>query len=423
MKNKLSASRSWIMWFCGALFYGFQFILRVSPGVIANDLMTSLNLEACALGTLASFYYYGYAFMQIPAGLLLDYFGPRRPLSVACLLCGVGCVFFAWGESMLVLGIGRAFMGIGSAFGILSCIKIASVWFAPQRLSLFIGLSILLGTVGATAGGTPLAFLVEKYNWQNTILLLAGLSVILSVMTLSIVRDKKKVDADQEEEHEPVLLSMMSILRNPQTWYFGIYGLLMYIPLSGFADLWAVPYVERVYGVERTIAAGTISTFYVGLGCGAPLWPLITAYWKSYRRAMGLSALSTLAVFLFMIYGPAFPFTFVYPIYFVAGFAAAGQMVAFAGVADINPRRRAATASGVHNMMCMFSGIIAQPVMGFLLDLRGNGDVIDGAARAYTIFDYQIAFGMLPIGVLISLIALYMIKESYPTQAKAEVNA
>ncbi|OJX09426.1 MAG: hypothetical protein BGO77_05610 [Caedibacter sp. 37-49] len=421
MQQSNTFSRGFFMWLCAATFYGFQFILRVSPSVMAQDLMSALAVEACTLGALASFYYWGYSIMQIPAGLFLDSIGPRKPLTIACILCFLGALLFASGHHISILSLGRFLMGIGSAFGFLTCIRIASTWFSADKLALFVGFTLALGTAGATSGGLPLALLVQATNWQTTIYILASLSLILAIVIWMVIADdetssqkfSQKSLSNSKASLKSIGQLIFDIARNPQTWLFGAYGFLMYIPLSGFADLWGVPYLMQAFKVEREVAAGAISTFYVGVGIGGPLWSWIVSFLQSYRRSMVLSAVVTFIFLSIVIYFPHLSFNAIYSLFFIAGAASSGQFLAFASITDINTRERAATASGMHNMLCMFSGILMQPVIGKILDLVWSGERVDGSPY-YSLSDYQLALAIVPLSLIIAVVTVFFIRETYP---------
>jgi MFS family permease len=156
---------SWVFWGCAAVFYCYQFLLRVSPTVITKELSEYLSIEACFLGVLISSYYYGYSLLQIPAGLIIDRFGPRRPLSIACVFCAVGGLIFSASETLNLMWIGRFLIGVGSAFAFLSCVKLSSLWFPVEKLAILVSLTMVLGTIGGVGGGWPLAKAVEAYGW------------------------------------------------------------------------------------------------------------------------------------------------------------------------------------------------------------------------------------------------------------------
>lgn len=409
MKNS-NVGKGLLMWSCAALFYGFQFIIRVSPGSMVNEMMTTLAIDACILGSIISAYYYGYAFMQIPAGLLIDRVGARLPLTVACILCAGGCFIFSYSNHLILLTIGRLLMGIGSAFGLLSCIKISSVWLPPRFLTLFVGLALVIGTTGAVGGGYPLTLLINIYGWQKANLFLGIFSLVFATATFLLVKDSSPPSRSTEPK-ESTLISLKGILSNPQTWFFGLYGMLMYTPLSAFADLWGPPFIQSLYQVDALTAAQVISVFYIGVGIGGPVWSMVLTYFQKYRITMLMSAFLSCLIFVVLFYFPPQSFFQANALYAFAGFLTSGQFVAFGGVTDINLRTRTAAASGTHNMLCMLSGVILQPLIGQCLNwvTCGNG---------YCALDYQKSLFLIPLCLMGACLTVFFIKEVYNREEK-----
>ena len=102
---QLFNNRAWVVWGIAAVFYAFQFMLRVSPGVLANDLMRDFQIDACSLGLLTACYYYAYSSLQIPAGALMDRLKPRKMMTFAAILCSTGCLLFTSSSNLLMASI------------------------------------------------------------------------------------------------------------------------------------------------------------------------------------------------------------------------------------------------------------------------------------------------------------------------------
>jgi sugar phosphate permease len=411
---------AWALWLCAGSFYLYQFVVRVSTSVIAEEIMSELSIQACSVGTMASFYYYGYTGMQIPVGLILDRYGVRLPLILAALMCATGCGMFATADSLASMSLGRLLMGIGSAFGFLSCVKTATLGFPANRLSFFIGISMLLGTTGGTGGGAPFALLVSYLNWRNATLVLGAVGLLIAVVVWAITREQRiqptslaNSNTSGIEAQISIFTSMATIFKKPQTYLFGLYGGLMYVPLSGFADLWGVPYISNLYDVDHMVAAGSVSLFYVGVGAGSPLACWISDRLQSHKNVMIMGGVCLAFTFGAIIYVPHIPFMFTYVLFFLGGVFASSQFLAFASICEINTSNVSATASGIHNMMCMISGIIFQPVIGKLLELHWEGALQDSGSPLYTQADYVFALSIIPICVVIATLLGFWMKETY----------
>ena len=131
----------------------------MSPGVVEDTLQKEFQADAATFGFNMGMYYYAYAPMQLVVGLLLDHFGSRRPLALACVVCGLGAALFAVANSIGMLGAGRFLAGFGSAFAYVGTIYVASVWFPACRLALLAGVTAALGMAGAVLGETVLGWI------------------------------------------------------------------------------------------------------------------------------------------------------------------------------------------------------------------------------------------------------------------------
>ncbi|HEU4378308.1 MAG TPA: MFS transporter, partial [Hyphomicrobiaceae bacterium] len=161
-------------WLAGATFFFYAWILRVAPSVMVEELMRDFSVGAAVLGHLSAAYFYGYAGMQIPVGILLDRFGPRRLMTVAACVCAGGCVLFATAETLSAAIAGRVLIGASAAFSLVGAMAIAGQWFPPDRFALLSGLAMAAGMAGGVFGQAPLRLVMEATDWRTTTLLVAG---------------------------------------------------------------------------------------------------------------------------------------------------------------------------------------------------------------------------------------------------------
>lgn len=124
----------------GTIFFGYAFVQRVSPSVMTSELMRDFAVGGAALGSLSAFYFYAYASIQLPVGMLTDHFGPRKLMSFAAALCALASIGFAFSDSLLTASIGRALIGGTVAFGFVGTLAIAGYWFKPGQYAMLAGL-------------------------------------------------------------------------------------------------------------------------------------------------------------------------------------------------------------------------------------------------------------------------------------------
>lgn len=407
---------AWSILGCAWLFYLYEYILRVSPSVMTNELMRDFGVTSTALGVLVSFYYFSYVILQIPCGIIVDYLGTRKVITFSALLCVIGSSFFAYSETLFTAQIGRFLMGAGSACAYLSCAKVGAEWFHPRRFAVIAGMTMMMGTLGGTFGGSPFAWLVNEIGWRNSMLIAAivGLGVALSAWI--IIRDHPKKD-DQtlsNSKEAPLLEGLKAVASNPQNWLIGIYGCMMYLPLSAFAELWGVPFLMEKYNISNEIASrGTIMVF-LGMAFGSPLGAWLSNYWQSRKKVMSWSALGTLISFSIIFYMPYIPLNSMFCLLFIGGIISGGQILYFAAAKEASSPGNSGTTIGFTNCLVMASGPVFQPLLGWLLDLAWDGKIdYNTGSPIYSLMTYQYAFSAVIVALLFSWIIVQYVCETY----------
>lgn len=394
-------------WATGALFFFYAWILRVAPSVMIDELMRDFAVGAAAVGNLSAFYFYGYAGMQIPVGLLMDRFGPRRLMTVAALGCAAGCLLFALAPTLWVLSLGRFLIGATAAFSLVGAMTVAGQWFAPARFALLSGFAMMLGMAGGVFGQAPLRLLVEGLDWRQASLALAGGGVLLALAAVATVRDRSRTSGGLRQ----VMTGLAQVGRNRQTWLIAIAGLGTTGPLLGFAGLWGVPYLVLTQGVDRTTAAGVTSMVFIGWGVGAPVIGWLSDRIGRRKLPFVLGLMLTAIAMAGLAWAPGLPLWAVSALCFLCGFGGSGQILGFAAVRELNPPAAAGAALGIVNGVVTGAGALYQPLLGWLLDLAWTGELA-GGARVYAPAAYSTAFSVLVAGAVLGIACILLMRET-----------
>jgi MFS family permease len=395
-------------WLTGALFFFYAWVMRVAPSVMVEELMRDFAVGAGVLGNLSAAYYYGYAGMQIPVGLLLDRFGPRRLIAVASLACAGGCVLFATGETLAAVTAGRFVIGASAAFSLVGAMAVAGQWFPADRFAVFSGLAMAMGMAGGVLGQAPLRIAVEASDWRTANLFLAFGGMVLCLAAWAFVRDRWHGSGGVGH----ALSSLAIVARNRQTWLIALAGLGTSSPLLGFAGLWGVPFLETAYGLSRTHAASLTSLLFVGWGVGAPLFGWFSDH-IGRRRPAALIGLSLEIVALaVLVYVPGLPTIALGFLCFIIGFLGSSQIVCFAMAKENHPAELSGTAIGFVNAMVTGAGALFQPLVGLLLDLAWAGGTAHGA-RIYDTGAYHLALASLVVCCIGGFLCLLAVRETY----------
>lgn len=404
-----------VMWLVCACFYGYQYFLQVSPSVMANDLMRDFSVNATALGNLAACYFYTYAAMQIPVGVLLDRFGARTLLTVAAAVCAFGCLLFGGTHIFAITILGRLCIGLGASFAVVGCMYIAAKRLPLKHFAFLTGIVITIGMLGAIGGQTPLALLVNKIDWRNTMLLFGAIGFAIAFCLWVVIGDSHQQSKIKQEAvigKASILMGLKHVVCSKQAWLIAIYGGLMFMPISVFGSLWGVPFLMRKYSLPNTSAGAMITMLFLGMAIGTPFFGWLSDYIGRRKPVMFLGGVGALLSILVVLYVPGLSHAIAAFLLLVFGFFSGGFLVSFAVIREIDVTNSPGASTGFMNMLNMIGGAFAQPLVGWFLDLNGHG-VMEGGVHYYSLGNYEFALSILPICIFVSLLTLPWIKETY----------
>lgn len=406
---------SWIVWGLSCVFYFYECLLQVSPSVMSNELMRDFSVTSQTLGVLSGIYFYSYAVMQLPGGLLLDYFGPRRLLTIATGICALSTIAFGYTDSFYAACIARLMIGFGSAFAAVGTMKLAANWFHPGRFALLTGMMVTIGMLGAIGGEAPLALLVDHNGWRNSMLIMGGIGIVLTVLLYLIVRDTPSNSppiSQQEHGEERVIENLLTLVKNSQLWLVAIYGGLMYMATPVFCGLWGVPFLMYKMGLTKAAAANYISLIFIGWAIASPLWGIYSNRIGKRKPPLYFASVGALISSCVFIYLPLQEGLIAQASLLLFGIFSAGFLPAFAVAKELCNKKYVATGLSFMNMMNMIGIALVQPLIGFMLDKMWQGEMANGI-RVYPLGAYEISLTLLPAGFLIALLILPAIKETY----------
>lgn len=416
-KQTFKAMVPWIVWGLGCVFYFYECLLQVSPSVMSSELMRDFSVTSHTLGILSGVYFYSYASMQLPGGLLLDFFGPRKLLTIATAICALSTIAFGLTNSFYMACLARLMIGFGSAFAAVGAMKLAANWFPSERFALLTGIMVTIGMLGAIGGETPLALLIDAYGWRHSMVIMGAIGVVLAVLIFIVARDVPKDEQGNQkqvtpESDESILKSMLTLIKNNQLWLVAFYGGLMYMATPVFCGLWGVPFLMFKMNIAKATAANLVSLVFVGWAIASPLWGIFSSRIGRRKPPMLIGSIGALICSTLFIFAPIQSQWLMEVLLLAFGIFSAGFLPAFAVAKELCDQRYVATGLSFMNMMNMIGIAIAQPVIGYILDLFWNHDMANGV-RVYPMEAYHVGLAILPAGMLLSLFILPFIRETY----------
>lgn len=397
--------------FVGAVFYCYEFILRIIPGALQTELSTALgHISATTFGQISALYYFAYSPMQLPVGMLMDRFGPRRLLTFACLCCTLGSWMFTLTSSMFLVGAGRFLVGFGSSFAFVGVLSLALHWLPRKYFSLMAGLITTLGMLGLVYGEVKITAWSESMGWEYVLLFIAFIGLGLSLLMFLVVRDGPEGHQPNKYPLPEFFHNALKVLMSLEVWLIGFVGACLYTSLSVFGELWGKTYLEQAHHLTKVEAAQTISAVFLGWAVGAP----IAGYFSDTtgRRVLPLvvGAILSLICISIVIYFPGLSYVSLNILLFLYGFFSATEIIVFIMAKECTGAKLSGTVFAATNMIVTLGGVVFQPLVGKLLDTFGDSGIIAGE-HIYTVEDYQIALSILPLSLLLVTILAFFIKD------------
>ncbi len=398
-----------------SFFLIFEMAIQVSPSVMSTQLMHDLNIGAFGLGLMSGIYFYTYAGMQIPTGLLFDRYNPRIIITLSILICTLGTLIFSFANNIYIGAIARLLMGSGSAFAFVAVLVVSADLFKSTYFATMTGITQMLGAMGAILGQMPVSTLVNTIGWRETLLIISAIGIVLSIIVWTLLKYEKHQPTRNVNRSSNISLSLKQIITQPQTWYLAAYSCLLWAPMSSFASLWGIPYLTTVNHFNPTTAAFLCSLMWFGLAIGSPILGIISTLLNN--RVLPLIVTSSMGITAFgLLLHFNFSQTAVGILLFFAGIACTGQTLCFTLAKDNNHSAVRGTAIAFNNMAVVVSGALFQPIIGKVIEI-GHQNTIAYDANNYKNGVYIIFAAY----ILAFITALFFIKESDEEKPNAKI--
>jgi sugar phosphate permease len=384
MQYRLSAYR-WIIISVLSFSYLMVYVHRLCPAVLAQDLIKAFNASGAMVGLMASAYFYPYALMQIPSGIIVDKLGPRLLVTICMGLASVGSLLFSMADSVTTAFWARVLVGLGLSAVLVPSYKALTTWFSTKQYVMAASIVISVAGLGGAVAGSPLAWLSDQIGWRESLRVVAALTLLTGLLVWFLVRNKPedfglppvepaRKSTGISETRIALGKSFGMILGSLDFWLLSTWFFFNGAILFSFAGLWAGPYLMQVYDMSKTSAGHLINLFSVGWVLGPLLFAWLATRCPSYSRILGgsMSAVALLFLWMLMRNGDmSTPELSVFNI--LLGLIGAGPAgVCFTAAKERFPVQIAGTVSGLVYVFPMIGTAIFQPLAGAILDRSDN---------------------------------------------------
>jgi MFS family permease len=249
--------------------YYVSFLFRNVNSVVFPELTQAFELSPGSLGLLTSVYFLTFAGAQLPLGMLMDRYGPRRVNATMLLVAALGGAIFAFAEGFPMLLLGRALIGLGVAVCFMSSLTAFALWFPLERMATLMGWMLLVGSIGALSATQPVEMALRVIDWRTLFGVLAGLAVCAS-LTIFLAVPEKPAPASGATLRRQIAV-VAGILRNRGFWSIGLAAVFVQAIALGLLGLWAGPWMRDVAGLDRAAMAQDLLFAAGAFGVGGVL--------------------------------------------------------------------------------------------------------------------------------------------------------
>ncbi|MGA9177609.1 MAG: MFS transporter [Desulfobacterales bacterium] len=416
----------WLIFIVLSLAYLFVYFHRLSLSVVANDLIKDFKTTASVMGLLGSIYFYCYAFMQLPAGLLSDSLGPRISVTLFLIIASAGSILFGFALTIKIAFLGRVLVGLGVSMVFIPTMKILSRWFHPHEFAFMAGILNAVGGMGVLAATWLLSVMTLFFGWRISFELIGCCTFIIVFLVWFVVRDRpedkgwpsieelgrEKGNVFEPVKQIPLLQGARRVVSEKYFWPVAIWFFFDCGIFFGFGALWGGPYLRDVYGMTRAQAGTVLSMIAWGMIVGSPPLGFISdKLMKSRKKPFILCNLVLVIELVFLsIYPDGLPWIALYIFFFVFSICASSVVIfGFTIIKELFPVEIAGTSTGMVNLFPFLGGAIFMPLLGRVLDAYPKSDT-----GGYSIEAYSILIFILLGAAVLSLVCTFLTKETFP---------
>ena len=373
--------------------FGFylSYLYRSVNAIIAPDLIRDIGVDAASLGLLSSAYFIAFAAFQIPLGIILDRFGPRKVESFLLLFAALGACIFAASDTLLNLIIGRALIGLGVSACLMASFKCFVDWFPKQQIPLTNGAIMMAGGLGALTATAPIEFLLNFTDWRGIFWVFAVLTLISSFLIYFIVPERpaaRKIIGDTSLYEQ--LSGLLEVIRDPLFKRYVPFSVTSQGAMLALQSLWMGPWLRDVAGLSRAETASSLLLMTIALASGFLSWGIIGE--RLGRYGVSSMTISLLGVAIFLIVQLIIilePLDFVLPIILMFGFFGTAGSLSYAGLIQNFPNHLSGRVYTTANLLVFLLAFICQWGVGVIIDLLPQ--TVDGK---FSPLGYQISFSV-----------------------------
>jgi len=372
-----------------------SYLFRTINALISGELRSDLALGAADLGLLTAVFFLTFGAAQIPIGVMLDRYGPRRVQSVLLLIAAAGAALFAMSKGFVTSVFARALIGLGVAAGLMAGLKAIVLWFPRERVATVNGYMVMIGALGAITATAPADFVLAWIGWRGLFELLAIATAVTAIAIYFLVPELRST---APASNCCGGLGLRTIYSDRRFWRLAPLVATCIGSAWALQGLWAAPWLTDVEGIDRSGLIRHLFVMAMALGAGAVLFGIAAD--RLARRGVGPETLIAILAATLILAELTLILRLPVPSYLpwsVVAAAGAGTVLSYAIMAKYFAKELAGRANGALNVFHLGGAFVLQYSTGLIVQ-QWTAD-----SGRYPATAYQAAFG---VNVALQILAL-----------------
>jgi MFS family permease len=378
---------AYAVWAVALLVYLLAVFHRSSLAVAGLAAAERFDISASQLATFTMLQLLVYAGMQVPVGLMVDRFGPRRVLIAGAVTLTLAQAGFAFADTYaLALG-ARFFVGLGDAMTFICVLRLVNTWFSPRRIPFISQITGVVGQLGAIIAAVPMTLALRELGWTTSYLLAASLGIVLTAGLVLVVRDVPHARSVRGPalSMTHIRASLAASWSQPGTRLGFWIHFTTQFSATTLGLLWGYPFFVQGEGRSDHVAGLLLTVMVVAVMVAGPVlgWAITRHPWHRSTIVLGIvGSIVTVWTIVLAWRGDA-PLWMLVVLVLVSGVGGPASMIGFDVGRTSNPLDRLASATGIINQGGFIASLLLVISIGLILDWRtpDAGDYTPSAFR------------------------------------------
>ena len=377
--------------------YTVSQFLRTSIGVLSPNMMNDFNINPNSMGLLGGVFFLSFAIFQIPAGILIDRYGPRKVMSAVIIFGVLGSIIFALSNSFYSLLVGRIFMGLGCSICLMGSLVLITRWSNTDQFSKLAGIILAVGGIGGLLATTPLSYFSELYGWRLSFWLAAVVTFFVMLLYYFVLEDREKGLVTNKTNDSISPKNLLFVLKERNFKFMIPMSLMSYSSLVVILGLWGAPYLKDIHGLDSIERGKILMLMAISWNIGSFVFGRLRSLFGSYKRVVIFGSLGVIFLLLVLSFISNINSIYLHILFCVLGFFGAFSVALISHYQVLFDKEYMGRALSTANFFNFGGVFFIQWLTGKIIFLMG------GNSSGAPIEAYRVAFLFVAILLLISL--------------------